>query len=205
MKYITFIIPSIGRDSLIKSVESIIAQSDSDWSIIIIFDGVYKNIDIIDSRIKYIEIEKTGNINKMNSAGLVRNIGFKYIEDSKWIGFLDDDDTISSDYIEKLKEEEKITPNIDLCIFRMTYKNGYVLPSEYERNIQRNKVGISFAIKSYVINNVQFTNNPFEDFIFLKEAQIKNYKIVISPYITYFIKHFLHSNIKKLYPRIILR
>ena len=218
--YITFIIPSIGRESLQQSIDSLIAQTDSDWNAIIIFDGVKKNIEINDDRIRYIEAPKSGNSSKRNSAGLVRNIGLDKVEDCDWIGFLDDDDTISNDYIKKLKEEDKMNHDIDLCIFRMSYDNGYILPSDCDRNIYRGKVGISYAVKKYIINDIKFKNNPYEDFIFLKEVQMKKYKIVISPYITYFVKSLpqinneiydnnkilkdIKINNRKLYPRIYL-
>jgi len=186
--FITFIIPTIGRESLLESIESLINQDDCDWRAIIIFDGVKNNFEINDKRINIVEIEKIGNLEKKNSAGQVRNIGFKYVKKSEWIGFLDDDDYLSNNYISKLKEELKINNNIEVCIFRMGYENKYILPTANDRNIIRNKVGISFAIKKYISNDIFFNNNPFEDFIFLKELQKKNYRILISSYVSYFIR-----------------
>ncbi len=43
---ITFIIPTIGRKTLINSIESIINQTITDWKIIVIFDGIKSNINI---------------------------------------------------------------------------------------------------------------------------------------------------------------
>jgi glycosyltransferase involved in cell wall biosynthesis len=187
--FITFIIPTIGRNSLLDSIESLINQDYSNWEAIIVFDGVKNNFDINDKRITLVEIEKKiGNLEKKNSAGNVRNFGFKYVKNSEWIGFLDDDDYLSNNYISNLKEEIKINNNIEVCIFRMGYENKFILPTANDRNIIRNKVGISFAIKKYIINNTLFFNNPFEDFIFLKELQKKKYKILISSYVTYFIR-----------------
>jgi cellulose synthase/poly-beta-1,6-N-acetylglucosamine synthase-like glycosyltransferase len=186
--FITFIIPTIGRLSLLDSINSLINQDDQNWEAIIIFDGVKNNFEITDKRINIIEIEKIGNLEKKNSAGLVRNVGFQYVKNSEWIGFLDDDDYLSNNYISNLKKELKLNNNIEVCIFRMGYENKCILPTTNDRNIIRNKVGISFVIKKYISNNIFFNNNPFEDFIFLKELQKKKYKIIISSYVSYFIR-----------------
>jgi hypothetical protein len=200
--FITFIIPTIGRETLKKSIESLLYQTDNDWNAIIIFDGIKKNIDIIDKRIKIIEINKIGNIDIKNNGGFVRNIGIKNVENSLWIGFLDDDDYLSENYILNLKNEISIHNNLEICIFRMAYENGYVLPTKNDKNINRYKVGISFAIKKYVGDHILFENNPFEDYLFLKNAQNKKYKIIISSYVTYFVRS-LPKNYE-LYPKILI-
>ena len=200
--FITFIIPTIGRDTLKNSIDSLINQIDNDWNAIIIFDGIKKNIEITDNRIKVIEIEKIGNNDIKNNAGLVRNIGIKNVEKSLWIGFLDDDDYLSHNYILNLKNEISINPNLEICIFRMAYSNGYVLPTKQDKNINRCKVGISFAIKKYVGKDILFNNNPFEDYLFLKSAQNKRYKILISSYVSYFIKSFPKDY--ELYPKVLI-
>jgi len=197
--FITFIIPTIGRQSLLNTIQSLYNQSEDNWDAIVIFDGIKNNFEITDSRIKIIEIEKTG-IN--NNAGLVRNIGIKYVNNSEWIGFLDDDDYISNNYITNLKTEIFLN-NIDVCIFRMGYENKCILPLKNDRNIYRNRVGISFAIKKYISNTVLFVNNPFEDYIFLKELQNKKYKILISSFVSYFVRIPPYEVIE-IYPKIIL-
>ena len=57
---ITFIIPTIGRNTLINSIKSIENQTNSNWQIIIIFDGIKSNIEISNPKIKILEIEKKG-------------------------------------------------------------------------------------------------------------------------------------------------
>ena len=57
---ITFIIPTIGRKTLIKSIKSLQNQTNQNWNAIIIFDGIKSNININDPRIKIIEIDKKG-------------------------------------------------------------------------------------------------------------------------------------------------
>jgi len=202
--FITFIIPTIGRKSLINSINSLIMLNDNDWKAIIIFDGVKNNLDIQDPKIKIIEIEKNGIIDKKNSAGIVRNIGIKNIDyDTEWIGFLDDDDYISPEYICNLKEEIKQNNNIEVCIFRMIYENGCILPSKFDKNINRCKVGISFTIKKYITDKFFFINNPFEDYLYLKELERNKYKIIISSYVSYFVK-IKPYKIIELFPKILI-
>ena len=56
---ITFIIPTIGRTTLTRTVNSLINQTNSEWNAIIIFDGIEK-IEFPDKRITSISIPKTG-------------------------------------------------------------------------------------------------------------------------------------------------
>jgi hypothetical protein len=188
---ITFIIPTIGRESLIDSLNSLLNQDDNNWKAFVIFDNVEINYLIDDNRIEYLKTSKLGDNNIKNKAGMVRNYGLKYINDNnietEWIGFLDDDDILSSDYISKLKEETLLN-NIEVCIFRMCYSNGYILPSISDKNIIRGKVGISFAIKKYISNNNLFENNPFEDYFYLQKLKILKYRILISSFVTYFVR-----------------
>jgi len=216
--FITFIIPTIGRQTLIDTVESLYnlnTQTPSlDWRAIIIFDDCIENrliknelyeqiikIDI-DNKIKIIQNdEHIGNQCKRNSAGLVRNIGIQSIDFlTEWIGFVDDDDTLSPYYIKNLKTEIEITPAIEVCIFRMIYQNNCVLPSKYDRNILRRKVGISFALKYSLTKQYLFTNNPFEDFLYLKNLQNIGIKILISSYISYYVRcKYDNKNIEQKY------
>ena len=199
--YITFIIPSIGRVSLNDSIDSLLNQTCSDWNAIIIFDGVKSNLLINDDRIKVLEIDKIGNLEKRFSSGLVRNEGMKIVSSSKWIGFLDDDDTLSHNYISNLKIEDDLNKP-EVVIFRMMYENGYILPTRFDTNITRNKVGISFSIRSYIADNILFDNNPYEDFFYLKKLQEMKYKIIISSYVCYFVNCFYKAT--PIFPKILI-
>ena len=211
--YITFIIPTIGRETLTNSINSLIKQTIQNWNALIIFDGVKNIFTIKDNRIKIIEIEKNGLSDKKNCAGLVRNIGIKNTTiNSKWIGFLDDDDTISPNYIDNLIKEEQLN-NPEIVIFRMAYENGYILPNKYDKNIIRNKVGISFCLKTSIAKNIYFENNPYEDYMYLKKLEIQKYKIIISEKVMYFVRININdiilsevtlNNINKKYPKILI-
>ena len=183
---ITFIIPSIGRETLKNTVQSLQNLENPNWECIIVFDGIKQNIEINDSRIVVYEIEKKG---KKNYGGYVRNFALKMDIKSNWVGFLDDDDTISNKYIDYLLEEITNYKLIDVLIFRMMYKNGVILPEKNDKTIIMNKVGISFAINKRIFRKKKyfFKNNSREDYCFLRDLQIKKYKMLISSYVGYFV------------------
>ena len=205
MNNITFIIPTIGRTTLIRTIESLLYQSVKNWNAIIIFDGVKSTIDNIkDNRIKILEIEKTGN--NINGSGFVRNIGIKIVN-TKWIAFLDDDDTISQDYIETFYNELNLYPFLDVLIFRMVIDNEFqedncieennniqIIPNLHTDNFYLCDVGISFIIKKEIFDNkLEFTQDGTEDFSLLDKIRNNGYKMIISLYIKYFIKSYAYN------------
>jgi glycosyltransferase involved in cell wall biosynthesis len=186
MESITFIIPTIGRDTLLNSINCLKNQTIKSWKAIIIFDGIKSNINNNDPRIKIIEIDKVG-IDK-NSAGNVRNYGISLV-DTKWIAFLDDDDLIDNDYIETFYNELKLYPSIDVLIFRMAMDNR-IVPELKTDNFYLCDVGISFIIKREICdNNILFEPDSVEDFLFLDKIRENNYEMMISPYVKYFVKN----------------
>jgi glycosyltransferase involved in cell wall biosynthesis len=182
---ITFIIPTIGRDTLINSIQSLLNQTNKNWEAIIIFDGIEPNIEVNDERIKVIRIDKKGR--DKNSAGLVRNIGIQYVK-TNWIGYLDDDDYLANDYIDCFYNELNLNHDMDVLIFRMNDKNK-ILPELETDNFYLNHVGISFAMKKKIFDNkLIFVPSSSEDFEYLNLMRNNNYKIIISPYIKYFVR-----------------
>jgi glycosyltransferase involved in cell wall biosynthesis len=184
---ITFIIPTIGRNTLINSINSLKNQTIQNWNAIIIFDGINSNINIDDNRIMILECEKKG-IN-INSAGEVRNYGMNYVK-SKYIAFLDDDDIIENDYIETFYNEIKFYNNLDLdvVIFRMN-NNDIIFPKLNVDNFYLCDVGISFIMKKSLFDEgYKFTPDGAEDFLYLDKLRSDGKKIMIMPYIKYHVK-----------------
>jgi len=192
---IGFVVPSIGRDSIKFTLQSLTNQTNPNWKCWVGFDGkceddIDKNNLIEDSRINYLYFkDKLGVSAHHGNAGYVRNSIISHItEDCEWIGFVDDDDTLSKFYIEIL-ELEKTKSEFDCCVFRMRYDkdNQKVIPPFGMNHLQQNYVGISFCVSKKFIteNNIKFTNDNAEDFKFLKEINDKGGKIHISSHITY--------------------
>lgn len=189
--YITFIIPTIGRKTLLNTLNSLLNLKDPDWKAIILFDGITNEYaDLInDKRFYVIEIkEKKGDFDINGKAGFVRNIGMEYVSHTRWIGFVDDDDTLSPYYIDNLRLEDKVNNNLNVCVFRMIDSNNNITPPKNEFGIHKGNIGISFAIKNNIFRNITFKNDNYEDYYFLKECEFKNYAILISNYITYFVR-----------------
>ena len=191
MNLITFIIPTIGRETLSKSINSLINQTHSEWHAIIIFDGLKNNLEdeliLIDKRIIFIELnEKLGN--GINSAGLVRNYGMDFVK-TEWTAFLDDDDTLSPLYIETFYKEYEFYPDIDVLIFRMKLENR-IVPKMGCTNFEICDVGISFILRTSIFkeDGLQFIPDGAEDYLFLDKIRNNGYNMMISPYVTYFVR-----------------
>ena len=134
----------------------------------------------------------------------MRNFALKMDIKSTWVGFVDDDDTISNKYIDYLIEETTNYKFIDVLIFRMMYENGVVLPDKNDKTIVMNKVGISFAINKRIFRKKKyfFKNNSKEDYCFLRDLQIKKYKMLISSYVAYFVN--MQPCITSIYSKILI-
>jgi len=180
---ITFIIPSINRESLTQSINSLINQTNPNWRCIIIYDGVDgQNFD--DPRIQVIKIDKIGgNSSHHGMSGLVRNEGLK-ICDTEWIGFLDDDDTLHPEYVNKLFSKYS---EFDFIIWKMIFSNGLIIP----RNniLSFGNVGISISYKNK-FNDLFFDcNRDGEDFDFIKKLLLLSNKYTITEETYYNVNH----------------
>jgi glycosyltransferase involved in cell wall biosynthesis len=187
---ITFIIPTIGRDTLLNSINSLFNQTIKDWKAIIIFDGIKSNIMMNDKRIKIIEIEKKGK--DVNSAGEVRNYGMSFVN-TEWIAFLDDDDIIADDYIETFYKENDLyeyekEEELDVLIYRMKMGER-IVPKLKTDDIHLCDIGISFIMRKEIYDNgLKFIADGAEDYLYLDLIKKNNYNMMISPHIKYFVK-----------------
>ena len=180
---ITFIIPSINRTTLTNSINSLLNQTNKNWKCIIIYDGV-DGIKFKDRRIKTIKIEKLGSNSPYHGiSGLVRNAGLNLVK-TEWIGFLDDDDTLETTYVETLFKKYN---NYDFVIWKMKYPNGRVLPQG--NTIKFGDVGISYCYKNK-FENLRFDKNrDGEDFDFLVKLKSLTNNFIIAPEVYYNIRH----------------
>jgi glycosyltransferase involved in cell wall biosynthesis len=187
---VTFIIPSIGRDTLKTTICSLINQTNPNWKAIIIFDGISPTEIIDDNRITVVQCSKLGE--GQNSAGLVRNYGILLAE-TEWIAFVDDDDVIKSTYID-IFLNEIIRYENDVIIFRMI-SGGQIIPNNCTDNFYMAQVGISFAVKRCIFESgIIFEPSNVEDYILLDNIRQKKYKMMISPYLLYSVRNFEIEN-----------
>ena len=181
---LTFIVPSIGRPTLQRALQSLLDQTNECWKAIIIYDGIESKCIIDDQRITYMQIDKIG---KANHAGYVRNAGIM-CANTEWVAFLDDDDTLHKNYVDNLYTELGNCPNVDCIIFRMVL-NNVILPRKTDTTFVRNYVGISFAYKKCLFDaGLIFEPSGTEDFDLLHKLRTNKAKIIISPYVMYFVR-----------------
>jgi UDP-glucose:(glucosyl)LPS beta-1,3-glucosyltransferase len=182
---ITFVIPSINRPTITRSIESLLNQTNKNWRCIIVYDGV-DGIDFEDNRISIIKTQKLGLIGPANGqSGLVRNKGIELCE-TEWIGFLDDDDSIDPNYVEILFSKYH---GYDFVVWRMKYQNGIILPPFNLNELIFATVGISFCFKNK-FKDLYFDNNrDGEDFDFLMKLKSLTNNYIITPEVFYNVRH----------------
>ena len=190
---VTFVIPSKGRLTLRRTLESIYNQSDDGWRVIIVCDGLQVVVcpDIQESEnTSVIFTEKNLGVDR-NSAGAVRNVGLSYVT-TPWAGFVDDDDTVSFDYVRHLRNDSRRHPQVKTIIFRMMFENRRILPPPEAKWFVKNRVGISFAVNMQMMwsNNMQFIPSRIEDFDLLHRIlQIPNLEMLMSSHVAYYVRH----------------
>ena len=109
---VTFIVSSFGRWTLERTLKSLIKQTDPSWRAIVALDGsaeggnpgyistspaylTLPSMILTETRIEFLMMPLTGSY---RFGGYVRNKALEYVE-SPWIGFVDDDDALSNQYV----------------------------------------------------------------------------------------------------------
>lgn len=193
--FVSFIIPSKGRASVDRTLHSLVTQTDTRWRAVVVFDGEPEHPTstmsyyLSDPRVRNYTIPKTG---EHNFAGILRSYGMSKVKCSDWFAFVDDDDVLSPEYVARLLEESRLNPLAETVIFRMSglYSDEIrILPPQDDFMFKQNFVGISFAIKRQLFEaGFWFQPSAAEDFTLLKKIFDAKRKMVISPYITYYVK-----------------
>jgi glycosyltransferase involved in cell wall biosynthesis len=194
---ITFIIPTIGRKTLQRTIESIENQTNAYWNAIVVFDGIEPTLTTTNQKIRVIKSKKLGQ--GKNSAGNVRNYGMNFVT-TEWIAFVDDDDVVSPDFVETFNDEIQKHPDIDVVIFRM-YRHLFndVVPRLKTTNFVKSQVGISFVVKTDIFKaGFKFTPSKNEDYNYLDDLRKNKFRIMISPHIKYFVDGDVNPNLNQI-------
>lgn len=182
MSFVTFVIPTIGRETLSRALDSVKGQTLEDWDAIIVADGV----EVQSPEHKHIRLERLEQRQgTANHGALARNRGLD-LATGEWVAFLDDDDRLDLKYAEWLKEE---SPDQDFVVFRMTYPEGPVLPPGDQ--LLPCQVGISFAIRRQFAKerNISFDPGPHEDWHFIKTVLGHSARTKVSEHLAYYVRH----------------
>jgi hypothetical protein len=194
---LTVIVPTVGRDTLSRSLESLVNQNNPLWQAKVGFDALSpqqiatSSMNLtFDERVEYTYLpNKVGG--GANYGGGVRNALIDKAE-TDWVCFLDDDDTFRPDYVDCFVKEAAAHPEADVIMFRMSYdsEDKKVLPPVGLTRPVSCNVGISFAVKKEFLtkNNLKFVNGGLEDFGLLKAIEDAGGKFWFSEHITYNIR-----------------
>lgn len=165
----TFIIPSINRPTLQRAIDSAAKQAPY-----------------------LVEIDK----NHIGASSIRNGLIKQAI--TEWVSFLDDDDTVTEDYVERLREETEKHPEADVIIFREYFisdlmdNEGRKYPDHFIWNVpvvHWGQIGISFSVKRDVALKHPFIEEPNEDFHFIARLDEQGYNIHFSKYLVYRARH----------------
>lgn len=204
--FLSIIVPAYNVDKYInKCLDSLLDQTYDDYEIVVINDG---SSDRTNEIIKNDYTGKVTYINKENNTGLsdTRNFGMRYAN-GEYIIFVDGDDYVESNCVEKIKEEINKNPQIDV-LYTGHYKEkngncvkyrGFASESNKiwkaddflisELGKRKFPVPACFAVyrKDFLVdNNLKFTTGIFhEDELWSAEVALKA-KYVLTSDICYY-------------------
>jgi cellulose synthase/poly-beta-1,6-N-acetylglucosamine synthase-like glycosyltransferase len=202
---ISFIIPStLRRATLNRTIKSLQKQSRSNWEAIVGVDLTISNLTEMqvasaslvfkqDRRVRYVPITSGRNRGRAgNGAGKIRNQMIRNHATAKWVAFVDDDDSLSPDYIKHWETGLQHDESADVIIFRMESRRNLFPPLEHGSVASENHVGISYAVRKELFvrkqNGIAFIPCPTEDYNLLKQGQACNATILISDCVAYFVR-----------------
>ena len=183
---VTFVIPTLGRESLQKSLDSLRSQTHPDWSACVMYDGCSPFFLPQENKIFFTSCKK------QSGAGEVRNRMLDLIcsdpNCAKWVAFLDDDDYILETYVSKIFEYQKKGKR-DVILFSMKRGNR-ILPKPGSTTFRCTDVGISYAVKIEFIkqHNMRFQTKTIEDFNFLRSCEEAGGDVFISNDVQYIVE-----------------
>lgn len=188
---VTFVVPTQGRLLLRRALDGLYAQTDGGWRAIVVTDGhKIPTPTPDDGRIERHAAPWRG------SAGLTRNFALPLVK-TEWTAFLDDDDTVSPQYVEWLRT---LAPKADVVVFRMQHPTLGVLPPWLNPEIRWGQVGISFTVRTDWLAgrgvcfvrehdvNDRFGAAVNEDIQILEHLRLLNARIVIADHVGYFVR-----------------
>ena len=112
----TFVIPAYNaEETILRTLDSLVAQTDPRWGAIVVNDG---STDRTADRVRSVAADSIQLINQQNT-GLsgARNAGWAEV-DTRFVCFLDADDTIDPEYLEKMHSAAGQSSKGAICGFR---------------------------------------------------------------------------------------
>lgn len=130
---VSVIIPAYNvADTIAQTIESLLSQTFKDWEAIVVDDGATdQTVNIVK---KYLEKDERIRLVSQSNQGLAgaRNTGIKFAR-NEWLLFLDADDWISGNYLERMTGTLTENPDFDAvhCGWNTVAPNGMLLGDKY--------------------------------------------------------------------------
>ncbi len=121
---VSIILPTYNRLSYLReAVESVVAQTDTDWELIVIDDGSTDDTiswlqSLAEPRISVVPLAHTGHISRLRNAGLA-------LARALWIAFLDSDDRWRPEKLERQRAYHAANPR-----FRWSYTRLEIIDAD---------------------------------------------------------------------------
>lgn len=171
MTTLAVVIPTTGRDTLERAVQSAKACADQ---VIVVADGCP-------------DIPADLHVN-CGAPGLARNAAALHIW-TDWVGFLDDDDVLAPDVYRAAIEEH--ADAADLIVQRMSHPElGFIPRPGTETELFHGNVGISFALRASLFRDHPFIAGPpltmrGEDYELIRRLRDQNRAVMVSGAVGY--------------------
>ena len=187
------VIPTLGRPSLAKAIESLERHTRKQFSIVVVNDSdsdiSFKNTIVLQGP-------------RVGWPGPTRNVGIRWAKDNgiQWVAFLDDDDYFHPKYMEWLYDHVHAFPTTDILIFRARglfdhLPPTFVIPPKNVFQLHGGLVGNTFSIRvgdieydELHVNDDTNTNkykHHGEDLRLLQDATRRKKVVFISPRVGY--------------------
>lgn len=146
---ISIIIPVYNRAKLvIRTINSVLNQSYTDFEVIVVDDGSTDSIDDVmlqfkDERVTYLKLEENKGVSAARNCGLELSSG-------EAICFLDSDDVFGKDYLMNMSDAMKLKDaQVVACLARFT--DNQTRPTELQRaKYQASKDKFSFLLRGNI-------------------------------------------------------
>lgn len=162
MTKLSIIIPTYNNAELLSELlTKLVCQQREGVEIIVIDDGSTEDMDFLDF---YVSIKVFHKPN--GGAASAKNVGLDNAT-GEYVAFVDSDDDVSDDFIEKILEFIKVRPDGDIHYFKCTTNDGaavgYHEPCAWGKVVRRSYIGDARFDQNYNIGE--------EDTLFLPLAE----------------------------------